>query len=797
MPFIYNKKSINTGGQCVLERIQMIDNVGNYSRAAAGQVRFSDVSVIYGENRNGKSTLCDIFYSLSLNDPQLILDRKSIIPNQDADQIQQRVELKFEGQRQAVRFTNSAWDSQPPEDSKLYIFDHGFIHRNVMTGVTYNRDNSTNMSGFILGENAAQFEALETRNQQLRADKRTLTSYKAQLETHEIGDFDTFITSPRPTKTLQELDADIQESKATQQTLATQIANINQVTRRPNLEHIASHHSIDDKVRRINDCLALSMENIHEASKAIVTAHKTHLVNNDSFDGWAAKGLTHLSEDCPFCGQTLSDEAQLLIESYRTAFDDAFQRFIATTKTSATQLQRETLLEISLDTLTQQHERNLATLDNYPEEAVKTLLDERNFTTQLNDKFENIRLTLQGLEQSLEETTQVVRASLTGKYDAPYNPLNPIDFSDLQSKLQDFNDSISEYAAIAIASNEILINFKDAQDATALLNRKRQEEQNEIAITKERKRLYLDTECTQYIDLKNQIDVAQAQYDTDKTALEQAQEVFLDTYFTEINTLFRAIGSSDFNISRKINRGGARTVYDLKVTFKEQVINNSKLHCLFSESDRRALALCIFLAKIHRLSDEDKNKAILVMDDPVTSFDNERISSILRILFALKPSIKQMIITTHYKGMASAVMKKFNEAQALKIIQTAQGSSFSQTTKAEMTATAHDERYMEIMDFVNRGTQDNKITKLRPFIEDEMRQRYRLPLVALNLTESDTFNDCIEALKDNGHINDTVARSLHDYRTTLNLPAHELDLWTTEDSRSYAEGMMNFIYHDL
>lgn len=781
----------------MLERIQMIDNVGNYSRAAAGQVRFSDVSVIYGENRNGKSTLCDIFYSLSLNDPQLILDRKSIIPNQDAAQVQQRVELKFEGQRQAVRFTNSAWDSPPPEDTKLYIFDHGFIHRNVMTGATYNRENSTNMSGFILGEDAAQFEALEARNQQLRTDRRTLTSYKTQLEAHEIGDFDTFIALPKPTRTLNELDADIQTSKDVQQALTTQIANVTQVTQRTNLESIANQQSIDDKTQNINNCLALSMENVHEVSKEIVTAHKAHITNNDSFDGWAAKGLTHLDEDCPFCGQTLSRDAQSLIESYRTAFDDAFQRFITTTKATVARLQAEPLFNASLDTLAQKHERNLATLESYTEDAVKDQLEERGYAHQLREKYEHIEHSLQEANESLAETADTVRAALIEKHDAPYNPIAPIDFSVLHSKLMRFNTFLAEYAALTTAANEVLIGFKKAQDATVLLDRKRQEAQNELEITKQRKRLHLDTNCTRYIDLKTQVEAEKVRYDADKIALEQAQEVFLDTYFNEINNLFIAIGSSDFNISRKVNRGGARTVYDLEVKFKGQLINNSKLHCLFSESDRRALALCIFLAKIHRLSDEDKNKAILVMDDPVTSFDNERISNILRILFALKPSIKQMIITTHYKGMASAVMKKFNEAQALKIIQTAQGSSFSQTTKAEMTATAHDERYMEIMDFVNRGTQDNKITKLRPFIEDEMRQRYRLPLVALNLTESDTFNDCIEALKNNGHIDDTVARSLHDYRTTLNLPAHELDLWTTEDSRSYAEGMMNFIYHDL
>ncbi|MCR9909700.1 AAA family ATPase [Vibrio campbellii] len=775
----------------------MIDNVGNYSRAAAGQVRFSDVSVIYGENRNGKSTLCDIFYSLSLNDPQLILDRKSIIPNQDAAQVLQRVELKFEGQRQAVRFTNSAWDSHPPEDTKLYIFDHGFIHRNVINGVNLTRGNSANMSGFILGENAAQFEALEARNKQLRDNRKTLTSYQKQLETHQIGNFDQFIASAIPDRTLDELDAEIQASKDMQQALATQIANVTQVTKRANLESIANQESIDNKTSLINDCLALSMENVHEASKEKVTSHKAHITNDDTFDGWAAKGLTHLDEDCPFCGQILNHDAQSLIESYRTAFDDAFQTFVTSTKEMVARQQRRSLFNVSLETLSQKHEHNLATLDSYTEDVIKDQLEKGRYAHKLSNKYEKIERTLQEVNESLAETDEIVQVALREKHDAPYNPIAPIDFSILQSKLLKFNASLADYTALITAVNEVLKGFKEAQDATELMARKNHEAINEVDITMQRKRLHLDADCTRYIDLKTQIEAEKVRYDSDKIALEQAQEVFLDKYFNEINALFKTIGSSDFNISRKVNRNGTKTVYDLEVRFKGQLINNSKLHCLFSESDRRALALCIFLAKIHQLSNEDKGKAILVMDDPVTSFDNERISNILRILFALKPSIKQMLITTHYKGMASAVMKKFNDAQALKIIQTAQGSSFTQTSKAEMTATAHDERYMEIMNFVNRHTQDNKITKLRPFIEDEMRQRYRLPLMALNLTENDTFNDCIEALKNNGHIEAAVATSLHDYRTTLNLPAHELDLWTLEDSRSYAEGMMNFIYHDL
>ncbi|MFA0350062.1 hypothetical protein AB4486_24520, partial [Vibrio sp. 10N.222.55.C6] len=101
----------------MLERIQKIENVGNYSNAIAGGVLLGPVSVIYGENRNGKSTLCDILYSLSLNEPQLVLDRKSIIQGQEPDTINQLVQLKFSDRQQAVKFINSEWDSRPPEES--------------------------------------------------------------------------------------------------------------------------------------------------------------------------------------------------------------------------------------------------------------------------------------------------------------------------------------------------------------------------------------------------------------------------------------------------------------------------------------------------------------------------------------------------------------------------------------------------------------------------------------------------------------------------------------------------------
>ncbi|KPH93962.1 hypothetical protein AMS58_14395 [Pseudoalteromonas porphyrae] len=219
--------------------------------------------------------------------------------------------------------------------------------------------------------------------------------------------------------------------------------------------------------------------------------------------------------------------------------------------------------------------------------------------------------------------------------------------------------------------------------------------------------------------------------------------------------------------------------------------------CLFSESDRRALALCIYLAKINKLSNEDKAKAILVMDDPVTSFDNERISSILNKLYEISPTIKQLFITTNYRGMAVTAIKKFANTSALKIVKVANGSDFAAITEAEMTATEHDDAYNEITAFINHETQDNKIMKLRPFLGIELRHRYKEQLRANGATSKTDFSICIDTLKNNGIITEKVANEVHSFRTTLNPPMHELMEMNIEDVRNTATNMMDLIYNRM
>lgn len=784
----------------MIKRITWIENTGNYQKFTNGNVNFNPVTIIYGENRNGKSTFCDIFYSLALNDPKIIMDRKSINPSNATSQAQQKIKIQFTDgdKKEIIAFTNNSWDSPLPDNYKLHVFDQGFIYRNVMAGMTYNRDNSKNISSYILGENSVKFEELEVDNQKLREIRESIRILTSRFHSHGIHHIDDFIASPLSPLSLTHIDAEIQSSKELQQKTSAQITNTLQVSRRSNLEGVVKPRAIDMELESINDCLGFSMENVHEISKAAVATHKMKVECPNLFDTWAAKGISHLKGDCPFCGQELAREAQSLIESYQTAFDDNFQNFIAKTKSKATSLKRKALLSTDIENIREKHDRNLAFLDTYIEPDIISKLAEHDYTNQLIRCFQAMELALSDLYNANEGVTQTIEDALNYKYEVPYNSLPPINFTQLKTKFSIFDNSVAEYNSVKEQINVELSLFKALQDTVVLQKLVNTEKDAEELLLSQRKRLDMNEDCIEFSGLCSDLQAADDEYKKRKTELEDDQEDFLNNYFDEINKIFSSIGPKNFNISRGTNNIGTRTVYELKVSFKGENINKDKFHCLFSESDRRALALSVFFAKINKLPKDERKKAILVMDDPVTSFDSERITNILRILHSLKPDIKQMIVTTHYKGMASSMMMKFNyDASAIKIIQTQNGSILEQATEAEMTETAHDKRYNEIMNFVNRGTNEDKIEQLRVFVEAEMRSRYKRQLLSLNLNEKSGFNDCLQALKNKGYITESSFLALDDLRGSLNVPSHNIQDRSLEDSRSYADEMMKTIYNEI
>ena len=152
----------------MLKRISKIQNIGTYKSCNGSSIQFKKLTIVYGRNTYGKSTLGDIFSSLKYDKADTLTARKSI----PAESLAQRVELSFSdaGGNKEVKaiFNNDNWSQKLPGHLGLAVYDDDFYHQNVFLGRTLTRDTKENFSDFILGpQGVAQAEEISKKNKTL------------------------------------------------------------------------------------------------------------------------------------------------------------------------------------------------------------------------------------------------------------------------------------------------------------------------------------------------------------------------------------------------------------------------------------------------------------------------------------------------------------------------------------------------------------------------------------------------------------------------------------------------------
>lgn len=782
----------------MLKKIKLIQGVGNFTKTVAGGIDFGDVTVIYGENRNGKSTLCDVIHSLAEDAPDFIMHRKSI-PN---DQTKPpKVELMFGTATGNVtsKFENGQWQVKAPDCSKLYVFDHGFIHRNVITGQKQERPNSENMTSFILGEsNTALFAALAGMNNNLRDERALLSGIEGQFTPHGVGNVPAYVNSPLPEETREQLEANVAALEASKQQITTTIQNIDIIKRRNVLGAVGTQVNFAEVCDSINAVLASSLQNVHQDSLVALQNHMSNHVNNSViFKGWASQGVTQIKDGCPFCGQTLSPDAQGLVAAYQQAFNAEFDKFNNQTRQSLNSLRQPFLIPNTRESLIQQHQSNKQVFELYIEPQITANQALAPLTVLLEQRHETILTSFDAVIANSQQATEFWAPRLEQKFATPYEAAGLVGFNVLNDAATTYNQTIYDYWVVAEQINAIFNTYKISLNEVQLNGQLAAVTQQQVQANLALKRIALEPHCVQYRQKLVTVNGLDTAYRAQKQQLEQSQTAYLNTYFNLINGLFRQLGSSNFEIIKVPNNRGRQVIYDLRVKFKGEDIPTDKINTVFSESDRRALALCIFLAKVMSLPSEEQAMAILVLDDPVTSFDNERIALILNKLDELQRTIKQLIITTHYKGMAAKAVKKFRRcAKSVKLVHGAETCSIEAVEIDDMMATEHDVAFDRIQAFVNRETNNDILTTLRPFFEEEIRHRFKKQLNDLGESKSD-LSVCTAVLRDNGFITAELEARLSAIRDTLNTPMHEIGDDALENTRALADQIINVVYNEL
>ena len=234
------------------------------------------------------------------------------------------------------------------------------------------------------------------------------------------------------------------------------------------------------------------------------------------------------------------------------------------------------------------------------------------------------------------------------------------------------------------------------------------------------------------------------------------------------------------------------------VRYKKKSIPSEDLSKVFSESDKRALALSIFLAKIFLKDTNDKKSTIIVLDDPITSFDDNRIRNTINITKELSKEVSQIIILTHYEHYIKRCYdSKFN-GSLHKINKDSITSSLESCSKDDFCLDDMSKNFYSIVRFIRRENNNLPVQVLRVYLENYLKFRFIKQMDKTQVQQDNWKLDAfIKYLKDKSIITEEESDKLVNIKDSLNPDHHSYVQTNIEDIRTLASEMIDFLYDKL
>lgn len=779
----------------MLKRIKKIQNIGRFKSCMPSSVQFEKITLIFGRNTYGKSTLGGLLSSISTGNTETIKSRNTI-PN---DQQSQIAELSFmiDGQPSEVpiKYSSGTWSSSLPASLKLNIFDDGFYHTNLFAGRQFSRETKDNFSSFVLGTlGVAKQQEIETKNKQKgEATRKRNDLQKAAFK--DINDLAAFIELS-PSESKGELSQKIELLREEYSKLSKQQKNATKIQERKECCSIHWENDFPEALQKLNTALQASLESHHKEAQSKVAEHiKLNFKEPENAEKWIRQGLAQNNgENCQFCGQILSQDALQLLDFYHQSFDAAYENHDKHIKQQLRQY-RLLLTRERISSLRIAIESNNTALKSFPEleedEDWKLLIDKITpITDQLNEEFSQWETSQAVLKEEIDSV-------ISQKLASPHKAKDVFQFETLIQVNEKLIPLVGQYNELIKDINSFFQSFKKSVIDDSIIQKLAEIEKNGKTERRKLQRLELTEQCSAYKEFDEKI----AQLNNDiprlKEELSNEQSDFLSQYFDRLNHYFQLFGSRDFRLEKGLDTKGHKPIYYLKVKFHGFDISEKNLEHTFSESDRRSLALSMFWATLDGLSEAEKKNTIVVLDDPVTSFDNHRISTVHKEITKLSEYVRQIIFLSHFEQGITSFLNTYRNNKPVKLLSIERSGNSSEINVTDIDhfiKTTHEKEAANIFSFIGEQTNFHDAGDLRVFFEVEINLRFAKQLIGIN---EHNLSDRIDKLKESGAISESTAAQAHEWREILN-PTHHI--WTgndLEDQRHTAAQFVDFIYHEL
>jgi wobble nucleotide-excising tRNase len=599
----------------MINKIVKISNTGKFTNyCASSDVSMEHLTLIYGENGAGKTTIATILRSLQSGMPNELLAKRTIGCTDD-----QHIHLRIDDS--SIEFKSESWTTSYPN---LLIFDSNYVNENVFSGDFVTSEHKKSLHQIVIGNKGVQLankiDELNSNLRTLQKDQKNIKDKIKLLINSQIS-VDEFIEFQE----LTNIETKIKDKKE-----VLEIANNKEkIQKEQKFKKI--EFSIFD-VNELQDILNSSIGTISEASIKRVKDHLSKVGEENKNGIITAQRYLNDHQECPICGQSV--DGVDLINSISQYFSEEYQqlnnKIESYSKNGLTSISENNSLKI----ISQIKDNEVIN------EFWKSKIDYKKIeisTDEIKDSFSNLYKAAHNLVDQKRDNI-IDQKQLTEEFSKALE-----DYNKLLSNISEVNKTIDEINL----QIEILRSTIDKSDPIKIMQEISDLKLIELRNTEDAKKL-----CNEYQIKGAEIEKIKKEKDQKRKDLDDHSEDLLSKYQTSINKYMKYF-SPDIQIANAKTdyRGKPSTSYSLLINNQSIPIgstretNEPSFTTILSDGEKNALAFSFFLAQLEQ--DECIQNKILVIDDPITSLDRNRRNCTKQEIVKFIPQVSQAIILSH------------------------------------------------------------------------------------------------------------------------------------------------------
>lgn len=249
----------------------------------------------------------------------------------------------------------------------------------------------------------------------------------------------------------------------------------------------------------------------------------------------------------------------------------------------------------------------------------------------------------------------------------------------------------------------------------------------------------MDKLCREYEELCEEKEDLEREKAQAKSNLDEYADEIIEDYGPSLNEHLCRCGTGFriIELSRNYLGGKPRTDYCIRINGEsvnlggaDTPVDEPSFKNTLSSGDKSALAFAFFITKLKQ--DPDREKKIVVIDDPASSLDAQRRSYTCHQIAWLSKHCKQVIVLTHSARLARQVWddaKAMPMPRTLRIRREGDYSIIDNIDIVEKTQGEYFKNYSEISEYLEEGPEDDRHMRsvandLRLVLEYYLRVRF-------------------------------------------------------------------------